>query len=64
MKVDQKNPLNMNMPSICLFASRIISNIDSCAYHLIEPPEYFGFRLGFPAPLNTEIAHHAILLPC
>ena len=57
MKVAQKNALNMNMPSIHLFACRIISNIGRVAFSPHMHVEYFGLRLGFPAPLNIELAH-------
>ena len=48
MKIDQKNALNINMPSIYLFASRIMSHADSYACSPNIYAEYFGFQLGFP----------------
>jgi hypothetical protein len=65
MKIDQKNVLNMNMPSIHLFASRIMSFDDSyaCSPHIYA--EYFGFpTMGFPAPFNIEVAHPCHVVPC
>ena len=65
MKIDQKNVLNINMPSICLFASCIMSRVDSyaCSPHIYA--EYFGFPTRvFPAPFNFEVAHPCHVVPC
>ena len=65
MKIDQKNIRNMNMPSINLFASRIISLVDSyaCSPHIYA--EYFGFPTKvFPAPFNIEVEHPCHAMPC
>ena len=58
MKVYQKNPMNMKIPSIYMFASRIISDIDSLS---IPPNRTCGVfwipTTDFPAPLNIEVDH-------
>ena len=65
MKIDQKIVLNMNMPSIHLFASRIMSLVDSCACIPNIYAEYFGFPTrDFPAPFNIEVAHPCHVIPC
>jgi hypothetical protein len=65
MNFDQKNALNMNMPSIHLFASRIMSRVDSCAFPPHIYAEYFGIpTMDFPAPFNIEVAHPCHAMPC
>jgi hypothetical protein len=50
------------MPSIYLFASRIMSHDDSYACSPYIYAEYFGFpTMVFPAPFNIEVAHPAML---
>ena len=51
MKIDQKNMMNKIMPSIHLFASRIMSFDDSYACSPNIYAEYFGHRLWF-SPLR------------
>jgi hypothetical protein len=61
MNFDQKNVLNINIPSIHLFASRIMSLVDSHAYSPHIYAEYFRFPTrDFPAPFNIKVAHPAM----
>ena len=57
MNFDQKNALIMNMPSIHLFASRIMSDIVSIAYSPNRTPGVFRTPTRVSAPLNTAVAH-------
>jgi hypothetical protein len=65
MNFDQKNVLNMNIPSIHLFAYCIMSFDDSYACSPNIYAEYFGTppRVS-PAPLYIEVDHpcHAIAM--
>jgi hypothetical protein len=54
MKFDQKNVLNMNMPSIHLFASRIMSIRDSLCISPDIYAEYFGIPMWF-SPLRLTL---------
>ena len=62
MKIDQKNMRNMIMPSIHLFATRIMSLVDSRAYSPHIYAEYFGFPTKvFPTPFEFEVVHPDML---
>jgi hypothetical protein len=53
MKIDHKNMRNINMPSIHLFVSRIMSWHDSLCISPHIYAEYFGFpSMVFPASFN------------
>jgi hypothetical protein len=65
MKVSHKNMKNLNMASMHMFASRIISDDDSYACSPIIYAEYFGTPpMVFPAPFNIEVAHPCHDMPC
>ena len=65
MKIAQKNVLNMNIPSIHLFASCIVSRRDSYACSPNIYAEYFGYPPKvFPAPLKFEVEHPCHAMPC
>jgi hypothetical protein len=65
MKIAQKNVLNMNMAFIHLFASCIMTRVDSCAGSPHIYAEYFGFPTRvFLAPFNIDVAHPCHVVPC